>query len=78
VALPFTLKKYKIFKKFIKSIRQKKKNYGNSNISPCKEDIKIFKKKNPSKRNQNPSSSSELYNNKSQVSTQAKNIRFRV
>jgi hypothetical protein len=43
VAIPFT----------IKSIlrRQKKKNYGNSNISPCKNII--FKKS--SKRNQNPS-----------------------
>jgi hypothetical protein len=41
VALPFTLK----------SILKKKKNYGNSNISPCK--IIIFKKS--SKTNQNPS-----------------------
>jgi hypothetical protein len=41
VALPFTLK----------SILRQKKNYGNSNISPCKNII--FKK--PSKRNQNPS-----------------------
>jgi len=40
-ALPFTLK----------SIFMQKKNYGNSNISPCK-DI-IFKKS--AKRNQNPS-----------------------
>jgi len=32
--------------------RQKKKNYGNSNISPCKNNI-IFKKS--SERNQNPS-----------------------
>jgi hypothetical protein len=41
VALPFTLK----------SILRQKKNYGNSNISPCKNII--FKKS--SKRNQNPS-----------------------
>jgi len=34
VALPFTLKHF---------LRQKKKNYGNSNISPCKNYI-IFKK----------------------------------
>jgi hypothetical protein len=33
-------------------LRQKKKNYGNSNISPCKKTI--FKRKF-SKRNQNPS-----------------------
>jgi hypothetical protein len=42
VALPFTLKL---------SILRQKKNYGNSNISPCKNII--FKKS--SKRNQNPS-----------------------
>jgi hypothetical protein len=42
VALPFTLKKY---------LKEKKKNYGNSNISPCKNII--FK--NSSKTNQNPS-----------------------
>jgi hypothetical protein len=42
VAFPFTLKK---------SILIQKKNYGNSNISPCKNII--FKKS--SKRNQNPS-----------------------
>jgi hypothetical protein len=41
VALPFTLT----------SILRQKKNYGNSNISPCKN--KIFKKS--SKGNQNPS-----------------------
>ncbi len=41
VALPFTLK----------SILRQKKNYENSNISPCKN---IFFKKS-SKRNQNPS-----------------------
>jgi hypothetical protein len=41
LALPFTLK----------SILMRKKNYGNSNISPCKN--LIFKK--CSKRNQNPS-----------------------
>jgi hypothetical protein len=42
--LPFTFKSM---------LRQKKKNYGNSNISPCKNNI-IFKRKF-SKRNQNPS-----------------------
>jgi len=41
VAVPFTLK----------SILRKKKNYGNSNVSPCKNII--FQKS--SKRNQNPS-----------------------
>jgi hypothetical protein len=41
MVLPFTLK----------SISMQKKNYGNSNISPCKNII--FK--NSSKRNQNPS-----------------------
>jgi hypothetical protein len=41
VALPFT----------VKSILRQKKNYGNSNISPCQNII--FKKS--SKRNQNPS-----------------------
>jgi hypothetical protein len=35
-----------------KYLKAKKKNYGNSNISPCKNNI-IFKKS--SKRNQNPS-----------------------
>jgi len=43
VALPFTLRSI---------LRQKKKNYENPNISPCK-NILIFKKS--SKRNQNPS-----------------------
>ncbi len=43
VALPFTI--------FKKSILRQKMNYGNSNISPCKNII--FKKS--SKRNQNPS-----------------------
>jgi hypothetical protein len=42
VALPFTL---------LKSILRQKKNYGNSNISPCTNII--FKKS--SKRNRNPS-----------------------
>jgi hypothetical protein len=42
VALPFTLKR----------ILREKKNYGNSNISPCKN--MVFQKS--SKRNQNPSS----------------------
>jgi hypothetical protein len=43
VALPFTLKSI---------LRQKKKNYENSNISPCKNN-NLPKKS--SKRNQNPS-----------------------
>jgi hypothetical protein len=42
VALPFTLK----------AILRQKKNYGNSNITPCKT---IILKKKSSKRNQNPS-----------------------
>jgi hypothetical protein len=42
VALPFTIKTY---------LKAKEENYGNSNISPCKNII--FKK--PSIRNQNPS-----------------------
>jgi hypothetical protein len=42
MALPFTLKK--------SILRQKKKNYENSNISPCKNNI-IFKK-NPLKETQ--------------------------
>jgi len=42
VALPFTLK----------SILRQKKNYGNSNISPCKNII--FQKQKSSKRDQNP------------------------
>jgi hypothetical protein len=44
VALPFTLK----------SILRQKKNYGNSNISPCK-NIILRKKKTPSKKDPNPS-----------------------
>jgi len=40
-----------VFPITLKSILRQKKNYGNSNISPCKNII--FKK--PSKRNQNPS-----------------------
>jgi hypothetical protein len=44
---------------------KQKKNYGNSNISPCKNII--FKKS--SKRNQNPSRD---YNSISSLSTQAK------
>jgi hypothetical protein len=44
VALPFTLKRV---------LRQMKKNYGNSNISPCKNIPNL--QKNSSKRNQNPS-----------------------
>jgi hypothetical protein len=43
MALAFTLQ----------SILRQKKNYGNPNISPCKNTI--FKKKKSSKRNQNPS-----------------------
>jgi hypothetical protein len=43
VALPFALKSI---------LRQKEKNYENSNISPCK---KYDLKKKSSKRNQNPS-----------------------
>jgi hypothetical protein len=43
VALPFTLK----------SILRQKKNYGNSNISSCKNII--FKKKIPPPKNPNPS-----------------------
>jgi hypothetical protein len=43
LALPFALK----------SILRKKKNYENSNTSPCKN--VIFIKKKSSKRNQNPS-----------------------
>jgi hypothetical protein len=43
VPLPFTLKHI---------LRQKKKNYGNTKISPCK--IIIFKKASK-KKNQNPS-----------------------
>jgi hypothetical protein len=47
VALPVTL---------IRILRQKKKNYGNSNISPCKNYI-IFKKKGEilQKKPKNPS-----------------------
>jgi hypothetical protein len=48
VALPFTCK----------SILRPKKNYGNSNISPCKNTPYLLKKS--SKRNQNPS---RYYNN---------------
>jgi hypothetical protein len=62
VALPFTLK----------SILRQKKNYGNSNISPCK--IIIFKK--PSKRKQKSFKILQLYN-KSQVSTQTKTSSFK-
>jgi len=60
VALPFTLKR---------SLKQKK-NYGNSNISPCK-NIKSFQR--------NPNPSRYYYNsiiNQSQVLTQAKYIIF--
>jgi hypothetical protein len=49
MALPFTLKSI---------LRQKKDNYGNSNISPSKN--MMFKK--CSERNQNPSKILELYN----------------
>jgi len=60
VALPFTLKR--IF-------RQKKKNYGNSNISPCKNYI-IFKKSSKNK----PKSFKIYYNSVANIkfSTQAK------
>jgi len=67
MALPFTLKK--------SILRQKKKNYGNSNISPCKNII--FFKKNPLKETKKHPS--RYYNSiitKSQVSTQAKNTIF--
>jgi hypothetical protein len=43
VALPFTLQKVSIFRQ--------KKNYENSNISPCKN---IIFKNNPLKENENP------------------------
>jgi len=61
VALPFT----------IKIILRQKKNYENSNISPCKNIIfkKTFEKKPKSLK------ILELYD-KSQVSTRAKNIIF--
>ncbi len=58
--LPFTLKKY---------ILRQKKNYENSNISPCKNII--FKKK-ASKRNQNPSRRYHDSMTNLKVSTQAK------
>jgi hypothetical protein len=62
-ALPFTLKK----------IFRAKKNYGNSNISPCKSII--FQKKS-SKRNQNPSRHYNFITNLKFHSTQAQNIIF--
>jgi len=62
VALPFTLK----------SILRQKKNYGNSNISPCKN--RIFKKS--SKRNQNPSKYHNSITNL-KFSTQAKISSFK-
>jgi hypothetical protein len=62
MALPFTFK----------SILRHKKNYGNSNISPCKNII--FKKS--SERNQNPSRYYNSIINESQVSTQSQNITF--
>jgi hypothetical protein len=46
VALPFTLK----------NILRQKRNYGNSNISPCKK----YNLQNPLKRNQNPSTTTNL------------------
>ncbi len=58
MALPFTLKSI---------LRQKKKNYGNSNILPCKNII--FKKS--SKRNQNPST---YYNSISSFNTSQNTI----
>jgi len=63
MALPFT---------FLKSILRQKKNYGNSNISPCKNII--FKKS--SETNQNPSRYYNSIINESQVSTQSQNIIF--
>jgi hypothetical protein len=60
MALPFTFK----------SILRQKKNYGNSNISPCKNII--FKK--CSETNQNPSRYYNSIINESQVSTQSQNI----
>jgi hypothetical protein len=63
LSLPFTLKSIS---------RQKKKNYENSNISPCQNII--FKRS--SKRNQNPSRYDNSITN-SQVSTQAKISSFK-
>jgi len=57
----------------LKHILRQKKNYGNSNISPCKNII--FKKS--SKRNQNPSKAIITLYNQSQVSTQAKITSFK-
>jgi len=56
-----------------KSTLRKKKNYGNSNISPCKN---IIYKKKSSKRNQKPSRYYNFYN-QSQVWTQAKISSFK-
>jgi hypothetical protein len=42
--LPFTLKSS------LRQKKKKKKNYGNSNISPCKNINKIFKKKSSKKK----------------------------
>jgi hypothetical protein len=63
VALPFTVEGY---------LKAKKKNYGNSNISPC--NSIIFQKS--SKRNQNPSR--DYYNSITNLKfpTQAQNIIF--
>jgi hypothetical protein len=63
MALPFTLK----------SILRQKKNYGNSNISPCKNII--FPKS--CKRNQNLSRYYNSIINQSQVSKQAKISSFK-
>jgi hypothetical protein len=63
VALPFTLK----------SILRQKKNYGNSNISPYK-NIILKKSLKPKKKS---FIILKLYNNLSQVSTQAKISSFK-
>jgi hypothetical protein len=63
VALPFTLKR----------ILRQKKNYKNSNISPCKNTL-IFKKS--SKTNQNPSRYYDSITTNLKVSTQAKTFIF--
>jgi hypothetical protein len=60
VALPFTLK----------SMLRQNKNYGNSNISLCKNIINL--QKNPFKETKILLDILELYNYLSQVSTQAK------
>jgi hypothetical protein len=66
-ALPFTL---------LKSIWRQKKNYGNSNISPCMQQYNLPKKKS-SKRNQNPSRYYYNSRTKSQVPRPAKISSFK-